>query len=59
MTEMEFQLEQQKLELDRYKIDAELRWKYYDSNLDAEVDTAKMTIDAVKAENGTGDPNLQ
>ena len=45
MMQMQQQLEMQKLELDKYKHDTELQYKYYDSNLDAEVDEAKMTAD--------------
>ena len=45
--QLEKQLEEQKMQLDKYKHDTELRFKYYDVNLDAEVAEAKMTVDNV------------
>lgn len=47
MIQLQVQLEQQKIELDKYKHDSELRYKYYDSNLDAEVKEAEMTADSL------------
>ena len=41
------QIEDDKLEFDRYKTDQEIRFKYYDANLDAEVNEAKMTSDSI------------
>jgi hypothetical protein len=49
MIQMQRELEQQKLELDKYKHDSDLRFKYYDANLDADVKEAEMTADALTA----------
>ena len=45
MTRMQAQLERQKLEQERYLKEQELQWKYYDTNIDAGVKEAEMTID--------------
>jgi len=49
LTAMQVQLEQQKQELDKYKHDTELQFKYYDANLDAEVEEAKIVESGTQA----------
>ena len=40
-------IERDKIDMERYTHDTELRFKYYDARLDAEIDEAKMTVDSV------------
>jgi len=47
MAQMQQEIENQKLQLDRYKVDKALEFKYYDANLDAEVSEAKLVTDSV------------
>lgn len=53
LAQMQMQLEQQKLELDKYKHDSELRFKYWDARLDAEVKEAEMTVKAMDTDKET------
>lgn len=53
MAQMQVQLEQADRELEKLKIDnerwkaeQEIKWKYYDTNIDAELETAKVITDA-------------
>lgn len=49
--QMQKQIEDQKVEYDYYKTNAELKFKYYDAQLDAEVEETKMTLELVKQPN--------
>ena len=49
MAGMQQQMETQKLQLDKYKHDSELKYKYYDTNVDAGLKEAEMTVDNVVA----------
>jgi hypothetical protein len=58
MQQMLLQLEQQKLQLQKYEHDTELRYKYYDTNVDAGLQEAKITVDAIqKKANGESTAN--
>ena len=45
------QIEDQKIELDRWKHQTDLAFKYYDANLDAETKEAELTQDMIKDAN--------
>jgi hypothetical protein len=47
MMQMQAQIEQMKIAQDKYKVDQELRWKYYDTNVDAGLKEAELTVDNV------------
>ncbi len=47
LQQLQIQMAQQAQAFEKYKVDEELRFKYYDSNLDAEVQEAKITGDNV------------
>lgn len=47
MIQLTAKIEADKLDMERYTHDTDLRFKYYDARLDAEVDEAKMTVDSV------------
>ena len=49
LQQMQAQLEEQKLQLDKYKHDSELKWKYYDTDMDNEVEEAKLVQQAVQS----------
>lgn len=49
------QLEAQKIQLDKYKHDGDLEHKYYDTNVDAGLQEAKMTLEAVKSDGDNND----
>jgi len=50
MAQMQVQIEGQKLELDKYKHDTELQYKYYDTNVDAEIEESKQVQEGIKHE---------
>ena len=47
LMQQQVQLEQMKIDMDKYKVDKEVEWKYYDTNMDAEVKEADMTTKAI------------
>jgi len=47
------QIESQKLELDKYKHDTEIEWKYYDTNIDAEGKEAELVQRGIESANST------
>ena len=51
MAQMQKEIEDNKVAFDYYKVDEELKWKYYDTRADNEVQEAKMTLDTIKAVN--------
>ena len=49
MEQQKVQMEQQKLELDKYKHDSEMKWKYYDTDLDAGIEEAKIVESGIQS----------
>jgi hypothetical protein len=47
MVEQQIAIEQGKIAQDRYKVDQEIAWKYYNTNMDAQVSEADITSKAV------------
>ena len=46
MEQVKLQLEAEKVKNDHWKAEQEIKWKYYDTNVDAELETAKVIADA-------------
>ena len=41
------EIEAAKIAEDKYEKDTEIAWKYYDTNIDAEIQEAKITADSI------------
>ena len=62
MMQMQVQMQEQQMQLDKYKHDQDIKFKYYDANLDAEIDEAKIlskTALDLELQKGSANDNQQ